>query len=172
MRRRRRMSFRPVTQTIKNQYSEKASIIAGANQNITLASTVDVGSPTKILGTEVVAGSKIFGMLISVSVMSTSGSADGDIEWYIAKTRSGQQIGSDMPDPNWTSLGLSDVRNQIWHSVSTHIGSQDSSPYKMTKYIKVPKIYQRMRSGDIIFIKLVCSINGAMNVGTIYKYVQ
>ncbi len=157
--------------TVKNQFSEKASIIAAANQNITLALAVEQGVPTKVTGVEVPVGTKIFGMLVSVSTMSVSGSEDGDIEWYIGKARSGQSLGT-MPDPDWTSIGLSSIRNQVWHSVSTHMGSQDSSPYKFTRFIKVPKIYQRMRSGDTIFIKLVTSINAAMNVGCIYKYVS
>jgi len=171
--RRRRMRMRaPITQSVKNMFQLKQSLVPATTSNIQFATTVDVGAPTKVLGTEVPNGAKIFSVLVSVNLINPSATGDGDLEYYFCKKRGGQTLNADFPDPDWTSIGLSDVRNQIFHSELTQFGSEDAGPYKKTFRLKIPRIYQRMRSGDELVLRIEASIASEISVGFLYKYYQ
>jgi len=150
----------------------KSSLVPATTTNIQFATTVDVGAPTKILGTEVPNGAKVFSVLATVNVINPTGTGDGNLEYYFCKKRGGQTLNTDFPDPDWTSIGLSDVRNQIFHCEATLFGSEDAGPYKKTFRLKIPKIYQRMRSGDELVLRIESSIATEVSIAFLYKYYQ
>ena len=167
---RRRRPMTAIVQSVKNQYGVKQSITAMASTTIQFAVAGEVGAPTKVLGFEVPVGAKIFSVTVFINVINSSGTGDGDLDWFIAKARGTQNKQTDFPDPDFTSVGLSDVRNQIFKSSATLFGTEDAGSYGRSFHLKIPKIYQRMRAGDELFLKIQPSINASMSVGFIYKY--
>ncbi len=167
----RRNSQKQVIQSVKNSHEFKSSTIAGASIDTSLADAVEVGEPTKITGKEVPVGAKVFSIELWINTSSQSGGEDGTIDWYIAKARDGQLLGS-FPEPDFSTTGLSSKRNQIFHQEAQQFGSQDAGPYKFHRRIKIPRIYQRMRSGDFIFIKSNASIVTSLQIAALYKYYQ
>lgn len=171
-RRRRMMASRPIVQSIKNQFASKQSLVPATATSIQYAVTVPVGAPTKLLGTEVPAGAKVYSVQCFINVINPTGTGDGNLDYFFAKARSGQTLNNDFPDPDFTDIGLSDVRNQIFKSSSKLFGSEDAGPLQHQFRLKIPKIYQRMRDGDILFLKIEASIACEISIGFIYKYYQ
>jgi len=160
---------RNIVQSVKNSFQVDISTVPAATQLNAVAKTVEVGEATKVTGIEVPTGSKVFSIEVWQNFTSATGGDSATVEWYIAKARDGQTFGS-FPDPDLTSTGLSGKRNQIWHQEISQSGTEDAGPYKFHRRIKVPKIYQRMRSLDNIFIAFRASIAGAYQLGVLYKY--
>ncbi len=169
---RNQMRFRnaPIVTSIKNSHQTDVTTVAGTAQIINAAVTVEQGVATKVTGQEVPTGCKIHSVEIWVNCNSTSGGADGTVEWYFAKLRSGQNQNTQFPDTDLSSTGLSDVRNQIFHQEIGQYGSQDAGPYKFHRRVKVPRIYQRQRAGDVLWLKLTTSVVTDLQVGFLYKY--
>ena len=108
--------------------------------------------------TEVEVGETVNGFFISIYIIGSTGSGlTGPLDWYIAKSRSGQVIATVFPDPGNT--GVSSVRNQIFHEEKGLAGSEDGTPMVFKGVIVVPKGMRRMRDNDAFFISL--KANGA-----------
>ncbi len=117
-------------------------------------------------------GSKVSSLYLSIFIIGSTGAPiDGSINWYIAKQRDGQAAGA-FPTPGNT--GLSSVRNQIFHEEKGLSGSGDGTPMVFKGVIVIPKVFQRIRQGDQMFIRI--RINGTVGatfcIKAIYKSYQ
>ncbi len=156
-------------QSVKNQHGFDLSLMAASNQILDFAQGVETGEP-RTLGTEVPVGAKISRIFVSLNFVSATGGDTSSFKWYLAKSRSGQSGATDFPTADWSDIGLSQVRNQIFYSVTSQVGTEDAGPYKFGRWLKIPKIYQRMRAGDAFFVKVSNSAAGALISGFLYKY--
>ncbi len=166
---RRTRTMGNIVQSVKNCFEVKITAAAGAIQNNAVAKAVEVGVATKVTGIEVPVGAKVFSIEVWQGFVGQTGTVTAVVEWFIGKAREGQTFSS-FPDPDFTAVGLSGRRNQIWHQEQSLTGTENASPYKFHRRIKVPKIYQRMRADDNIFISFKSDIIGQYLLGVIYKY--
>lgn len=102
---------------------------------------------TRTTGNQVSAGSHVFSMDVYVNALVPSGSGNTTFNYYIAFRRQGQSSTA-LPDADFSSIGLSLLRNQIIFSDLNQIGTEDAGPMKRKIHIRVPKLYQRVREGD------------------------
>ncbi len=160
-----------IVQSVKNAFESRVSLGAGISADFQHAVGVEVGTATKTLGIEVPVGAKVFSIEIWVNVINAAGGTEGDGDWYLATSRSGQTLAT-FPDPIFSEVGLSERRNQIYHQEAFQFGSNDAGPYKFHRRLKIPRVYQRMRANDNIFIKLNTSIAANAQVACLYKYYQ
>lgn len=124
-----------------------------------LPSTIDNtqvlnGTDTDDIGftnTAIPTGSQVYRIRVVINARGAGGSASGDIQWYLAKLRSGQTAAS-FPAPN--ALGGSAVRNQVFHNQHSMYATEDGHPYHFDRWLKIPKIYHRVRDGDQFFVKV------------------
>ncbi len=135
----------------------------------TLLKTVPVTSTT-FDPIEVQTGEKVNGLFLSFyAIGSTGAPLAGPIDWYIAKSHTGQFPVSIFPDPGAT--GLSTVRNQIFHEEKGLSGSGDGTPMVFKGVIAIPRGMRRMRQDDNIFIKAIVTGSDVVNfcIKAIYK---
>ncbi len=166
----RRRNFGQVIHSVKNVHETDISLIANANQITSLALGVDVGVPTKVTGIEVPTGAKIYSIELWITFVAGASNETGVYNWYIGKIRAGQSSATDFPIADGTDIGLNANRNFIFHEEHSIVGTEDAGPYKFHRRIKIPKIYQRMRSSDSLFIKSKNDIAGLEQVVALYKY--
>ncbi len=161
-----------VITSVKNQRTEKQTTIANANIEHVVAIAVEQGVPTKVIGNEVPVGAKIFRVILTINYVSASSAETGTFDWCCMKLREGQTVTSTIVTPDWTNIGLSNARNQVFRSDSTLVGTEDAGPYRRLVSVKIPKIYQRMRAGDSLVLVTRSDIAGVSNMGSLYKYYQ
>ncbi len=162
----------PIVQSVKNQFEVTQSTVAGTGIVRDLASAVEIGGATKVTGVEVPVGAKIFSITLTQNFITQSGSVNASFNFYVMKVRGGQ-TDNELPAADFTAIGLSNLRNQIFYSLTTEVGTQDAGPFKMTnRRIKIPRIYQRMRAGDRIVVVATSDEIGTYKTGVIYKYYQ
>lgn len=170
---RRRRSMRrmaaPIT-SVKNQAATKQSILASTVIQDFIATSVEVGEPTKVTGKEVPVGAQIYRIAVSVNFISATASSTGNFDWCLMKLREGQSVSTTIVSPDWTNIGLSKARNQVVKSFMTIFATEDAGAAKYNLSIKIPKIYQRMRSGDLWVIVAEASDAGSLSTGMRYKY--
>jgi len=169
---RSRQSMKNVIQSVKNSFQTNLSMLASTPTDFQGVVVVEVGQATKTLGIEVPTGAKVFSVELWVQVVSASASASGNLQWYIAKSRSGQALASDFPEPDFSATGLSQVRNQIFHQETAQFGTEDAGPYKFHRRIRIPRVYQRCRANDNIFVKIEASVATEVTIVWLYKYYQ
>ncbi len=163
---------RTIVQSVKNQFAVAQSIVVATKIVLDYATGVNVGEATKVLGNEVPTGAKIFNIALSVNFVTLTGTETATFQWYIAKIRAGQS-NAELPSPQWSDIGLSELRNQIFHSEMAQVGTEDAGPYKFNRIIKIPRIYQRMRTGDrLAVIVQADGVGGSIDIGARYKYYQ
>ncbi len=163
------MKFRNSGQRIKNQVNQDQSAIANAFIDHEIVVGVKGQAATKILGNEVPVGAFVKMIAISVNMSVSAGTTGGTLSWYVGIRRSGQGVNS-LPDTDWTVIGLADTRNQVFHSAMAIVGSEDASAYARTIYVKIPRIYQRIRAGDVIFIRSKNDQAHLLSTGARYYY--
>ncbi len=166
---RMRMRMNPI-QSVKNQMATKQTAISNTNVVDFIAVSSEVGEPTKITGREVPVGATIYSIDVSVNFISESGTITGNFDWCLLKIRSGQAVSTLIVSPDWTNLGLSTGRNQIIKSFMSLFGTEDAGSIRYNLHIKIPKIYQRMRSGDTFALVMQSSSAGSLASGARYKY--
>jgi len=86
-------------------------------------------------------------MNIYINAIVDSGSQNTNFDFYVIFRRSGQAASS-IPEADFSSIGLSELRNQIIFSDLNQIGTEDAGPLKRKISIKIPKMFQRLREGD------------------------
>ncbi len=107
-------------------------------------------------------GANIFRVRVQLSAGSVGGGSLGSIHWYIGVARAGQDLTAGTGDfPSPAALVGSLVRNQILQSYQKVLGSEDGNTYHFDRWIKIPKIYRRVREGDVIFVKILNSGSGS-----------
>ncbi len=164
---RRRMKM-VYPQKIKNQYNEDASILANTTVEVIFATAVNGQANTKLIGTEVPVGAKVQSMDVYVNAISQTGGTVGSYVYYMAKVKTGQ--GASFPIPSFSGIGLSKVRNQIFKSEMTLIGTEDAGPLRTKFRQKIPKSMQRIADGDKISLFFICDTAIVSSVGVRYYY--
>jgi len=102
---------------------------------------------------ETVVGESVNGIFLSVFMIGSTGSGlQGQLDWYIAKSRAAQTPISDFPNPQAT--GISPVRSQIFHEEKGLAGSADGTPMAFKGVVVIPRGMRRQRDGDQFFIKI------------------
>ena len=165
------MRMNPI-QSVKNQRSTTTTTTAAVNVLDFVALATEQGVATKVVGNEVPVGATVYSMDISVSFISGSASDTGTFEWCFMKLRDGQSVTNTISSPNWSDIGLSSGRNQVIKSYMTVFSTEDGGSVKYNPHIRIPKIYQRMRSGDQFVIVTKTSQIGLLLTGARYKYYQ
>ena len=145
-RRRRRMSVASVT-SLKNQHGRKQNTVPGTKNFISVMTAIPPGE-ARTLGSQVPAGAHVYSVACDLNWIHGSGSGAGSLDWYFIFMRAGQEI-ADAPTADWSDIGLSNLRNQIIYSELNEIGTEDAGAVKRRVRIKVPKLYQRVREGDV-----------------------
>ncbi len=160
---------RPIITKIKNQFAEETSALGSTNIDTFITSAVEQGGATKTSGIECPVGSHVKSVFVSINIGSTAGGVSITGAWYLTIFRHGQ-TGTDFPAPQWTAIGLSTIRNQIWHSEMFVIGSQDAPTYRFNRQIRIPKWCQRVRAGDFMAIRTNVSADHLRSIGVRYYY--
>ncbi len=143
-----------------------------ANNNYVVAVGVQrdaVGADRK----NVPVGANISNVHVSVNFGSGSTSATGDATWMFTCLRDGQTVGGVFAGTNasdWTNIGLSDSRNQCIKSFIGNFGTENGNTYRASGNVKIPKIYQRIRQGDVWTVTWNSGLAGSLVIGTRYKY--
>ncbi len=135
------MGKRPIDSR-KHIVDSEGGITTSLSQNV-VALAVTATSPGTFIPTEVVIGSKITSMFISIFIIGSTGApVNASQNWYLIKTYTGQSV----PQPGAT--GNSDLRNQIIHEEKGLVGSGDGTAMAFKGVIRIPRGLQTMRSGD------------------------
>ena len=168
---RMRMRMNPI-QSVKNQHSTKQTILANTNIQDFVMDATEQGVPTKVVGIEVPVGAIIYSMDISVNFVVDGGGSTGTLDWMFIKLRDGQVASTIIPTPDWSDIGLSSGRNQVIKSYMCVYGTEDGGAKTWNVHIKIPKVYQRTRSGDRFVIVVNSNAAGTLATGARYKYYQ
>ena len=147
------------TQSLKHQHSLKQSAMAAPKANFNIIQGIGPGA-ARLTGAEVQAGAHVFGVDLYLNFVNASASTAGDVDWYYIVLRTGQTL-TDAPTPDFSSIGLSNMRNQILWSEALQIGTEDGQLIRRFKHVKIPKMYRRIREGDVHMI--VYGIAEALN---------
>jgi len=124
----------------------------------------------RLQNADVPAGAHVFGIDVYVNSIVPSGSGHTNYNIAIQCLRSGQ-LAIDPID--FATIGLSSQRNQVLHTDMTQLGTEDAGPLKRKIRIKIPKIYRRIREGDIISLQWLAQTEATENFhGFRYKYYQ
>ncbi len=160
-----RRNLSPIN-SIKHVVDSEGSLLAATNSVTTILDSVPNVDPATFVPGNVRVGAKVNGFFISVFVIGDTGApVVGSINWYIAKTHTGQlgQL------PNAGNTGTSLIRNQIFHEEKGLAGSGDGTAMGFKGVIAVPRGMRRIREGDQFHI-VVRSIDTAQFcVKAIYK---
>ncbi len=155
-------------QKIKNQYNEDQSVLENTTVETVFATAVNGQANTKLIGNEVPVGAKVQSMDVYVNAISQTSGDTGTYVYYLAKVKTGQ--GASFPIPSFTGIGLSKVRNQIFKSEMTIIGTNDAGPLRTKFRQKIPKSMQRMADGDKISLFFIATPAIISSVGVRYYY--
>ncbi len=170
--RNRSRNFNPI-QSVKNQRNENISYLGGnVNNTYNVAVGVAVGTTTTTVNVPV--GCKIYGVVVSMNFVNGTANNGTTYSWMILKLRQEQTLGGSFSGASseWSVIGTSNARNQIIESFMGVTGTEDAMALRTTHYVKIPKIYQRMREGDRILIVWNSSESGSLSIGSRYKYYQ
>ncbi len=131
------------------------------------------GSPgSEATPDSVPAGNKVYSVNVVVSFIHGSGTGDTNIDWMLTKLRADQNVSTLFASPggaNWSTLGLSQGRNQVIKSYMGQAGTEDAGPKTWNVHIKIPKIYQRVREGDVLDITFNATDVGSLRLAHRYK---
>ena len=120
--------------------------MAGVKNQLNIIATLKVGQE-RTVPQEVPVGARIRGITCNLNWIVPSGSGTSTVEFYIIQLRAGQGTGN-IPNADWTDIGLSTVRNQIFHTDMGITGTEDAGAFRRSFYLKIPKKFQRVREGD------------------------
>ncbi len=118
------------------------------------------------------AGSKVYSVDVVVSFIHGENMGDTNMSWMLTKLRTDQVVSSLFDSSgasNWTTIGLSNGRNQVIKSYMGQAGSEDAGPKAWVVHIKIPKIYQRVREGDTLDITFNATDTGSLRIAHRYK---
>ena len=168
--RRRMRTVRPPIVSFKHQRSENLTYAGlDANNNFTIYDTISQGMPTT--PQNVPGGAKVFSIDVSVNFVSDTASSTGVFSWMIIKLRDGQGVADVAATnaSNWSNVGLSNMRNQIFETNMGVFPTEDGGVIRYNKHIKIPKIYHRCREGDTMVLVWNSDNAGTLSIGTRYK---
>ncbi len=173
---RRRMSRRmaPMRAPIvsyKHQATTDTSY-TGANANSVHRLYIGTSPGSEDTPLSVSAGSKVYSVDVVVTFIHGAGTGDTNMSWMLTKLRTDQVVSSlfdSVGASNWSTIGLSNGRNQVIKSYMGQAGTEDAGPKTWNIHIKIPKIYQRVREGDTLDITFNASDTGSLRLAHRYK---
>ncbi len=122
----------------------------------------------RVLPNQVPAGAHVFGIDVYVNAIVPSGAGHTNFNYIVQVQRTGQ---GPITDLTFSALGLSNNRNQILISEMTQLGTEDAGPVRRKFRVRIPKIYRRIREGDIISLQWIgFTDNIEVSMGCRYKY--
>ncbi len=157
---------RPILHSIKHILDTEGELIQNTPATIDVATTVVNESATFTPG-EVLLGSKVFGIFITIFIIGSTGAPVGASQnWLLGKLMSGQ---TGLPAPS--NVGVSPIRNQIYHQEKGLVGSGDGTAMAFKGVIKIPRGQQTMREGQKIQVRIenLDATNTAFCFRAIYK---
>ncbi len=138
--------------SLKHIIDSSGALSGGATSVNVIASTVN-SRADPFNPVELVVGETVNAFFLSVFIIGSTGAPiNGQIDWYIAKSRANQNPVNDFPNPQAT--GISPVRNQIFHEEKGLAGSGDGTPMAFKGVVVIPRGMRRVRDGDQFFIKI------------------
>ncbi len=156
------MAKRPI-QSYKAVINNTFSTAAASQAVDNVSSGVDnYSGATK----EVPTGAVIKALRVNIQGINSSASV-GAVHFYVALVRGGQTAAS-FPDAD--TVGLSNVRNQIFHQEMQIFGTSDGKSVGMNRLIKIPKHMQRVREGDKFYLMFLSSVAILWYFQVIYKF--
>ena len=155
-----------IMQTIKAQHSTKSTSIISTKTVLPIITAISVGV-VRTQPSQVPVGAKIRSIVCNLNFIVPSGSGTSNVDFYIMLRRSGQG-NAGIPDADWSSIGLSDVRNQIFHTDMAISGTEDAGAVIRRFRLKIPKGFQRLRDGDDWI--LVYGISEAMETSHGFRF--
>ncbi len=168
-----RRSFRRPLGTIinseKNVVSNLTAGVAGTATVLNLALAVDSADNTVV--TQVTRRSKIYKIWIEIWATASATATEGvstTFEAYIIKNP-----GSNLTNPTPGTIGSSNEKKFIFKTWKGLIASRKEGfpPYVWRGWIKVPRVYQRMGTDDVIQLVLIfVGVNGILCSNVVYKW--
>ena len=155
-------------QTVKASHQLKQSTLAGLKHVHVITKTIGVGAQ-RAQQTEIPVGAKLSSIVCNLNWIIPSGSGAANVDFYIMQRRSGQ-TDADIPFADWSSIGNSNVRNQIFHSDINLIGSEDAGPLRRVFRLRIPQKFQRCRDGDEWVLVYDTSDNTQDSLGFRFKW--
>ncbi len=173
--RRMRRSFRrpmraPIVSYKHQQQADLTYTGAVANQEYDLYTGVTPGAAAGV--SIVPAGNKVYSVNITVNFIHTNQMGTTRLNWMLVHLRTDQTVaglfaGTDAP--NWSNIGLSNGRNQVIKSYVTTAGTEDAGPKQWNVHIKIPKMWHRIREGDVLKVVFSATDTGTLIIGSRFK---
>ncbi len=156
--------------SFKHQRNETVSYL-GSNANNIYTIYTGVQSGTGSGPQTVPVGEKVYSVDVSVNFIPATASAGSDYSWMLVHYRSDQDqnVLFSTPHSSWSSIGLSNARNQVVKSFMGVTGSEDSTSARYNIHIRIPKMWHRMREGDLLLLTFNAAEAGILSIGTRYK---
>jgi len=160
---------RPVINSIKNQPNSFSAGIAGTNTFVLIAKAVN--TPLSTTATDVSQGCVIKAVWCEFWVYATenlSTTVTSGLDFYLWKNP-----GANLTAPSPGSVGTSNEKKFVFKSFKGLVGSrtEGSLPYYWRGWVKIPKIYQRMGTDDLLqLVFLGTGANVLMCSNFIYKW--
>ncbi len=153
MRRRRRSYPRAIVNSIKNQPNSFTAGAAGVNTFVLIAKAVN--TPLSTVATDVSQGCQIKAVWLELWIYASEEqipAITNGIDAYIWKNP-----GANLTAPTPGSVGTSNEKKFVFKSFKGLVGArtQGSLPYSWRGWMKIPKIYQRMGTDDLLQLVFV-----------------
>ena len=167
MPRRRRGGMGKFTTSTKNMFSVSESNPMNIQSSLDMVEGV-APNKERVTPNEVPAGAHVFGIDVYVNAIVPSGSGHTNFNYIVQIQRTAQ---GPITNLDFSSLGLSNLRNQIIHSDMVQLGTEDAGPLRRKLRIKIPRIWRRIRQGDVISLQWVATTTAIeVHMGCRYKY--
>jgi len=166
---RRRQGPRPVINSEKNIVNLITAGTAGTQTSVNVALAVSSADNTSV--TEVTRRSKIFKIWVEIWASASATAAEGVstvFDAYLIKN-----IGSNLALPGAQVVGSSNEKRFVFKQWKGLIASRKEGfpAYSWRGWVKVPKIYQRMATDDVIQLAILFTgVNGLICSQFIYKW--
>ncbi len=155
----------------KHQRGEDSTYAGlGDNNQFNIINVIGPGEPST--PTDVSAGHKVYGVNISLNFIHPAGSGTDTPKWMVVYLRADQSIPSLFGASfaaDWSTIGLSNGRNQVIKSYMSIVGSEDAGPRTWNVRVPIPRVYQRLREGDRLVIIFNATTAGPLSIGVRYK---
>ncbi len=164
-----RSSLGTIVDSNKNSVSLLVAGAAAATVATDLVIAVDAAANTS--AKEVTRGCKIKAIWLEFTVRQSADVAVGIstlFEAYLMKNP-----GDNLTPPSPSSTGTSNEKKFIFREWKSFLGSQTqgSNPYSFSRWIKIPRLYQRFGADDTLqFVFKMTGVAGVYCMRAIYKW--
>ncbi len=167
--RRRRSNLGTIVDSNKNSVSLLVATAAAAQTNTDLAIAVDSAANTS--PKEVTRGCKIKAIWLEFSVRLSATTTVGVSTFFEAYLM--KNPGDNLTPPSAGTVGSSNEKKFIFREWKSFLGASTEGvpPYNFARWIKIPRIYQRMGADDtFVFAIKATGIANVYCMRAIYKW--